>query len=132
MMINFFKIICEHFLNNIFVFEVKCFWKEDGFLNDYIQQLGIWGTSALISFLLGLFWNNYLNQKNVEKNLRLGVLALLRSEIIKEHAKCKENGFCSAYSINLVNDIYESYHQLGGNGVATKLIEEIRQLPIKV
>ena len=101
-------------------------------MNDYIQQLGIWGISALISFLLGLFWNNYLSEKKVEKNLRLGVLALLRSEIIKEHAKCKESGFCSAYSVHLVNDIYESYHQLGGNGLATKLINEIRELPIKV
>lgn len=132
MIIKFFKEMYENFLNNIFVFEVMCSWNEGGFLNDYIQQLGIWGTSALISFLLGLFWNNYLSQKNIEKNLRLGVLALLRSEIIKEHAKCKASGFCSAYSVNLVNDIYESYHKLGGNGLATKLISEIRELPIKV
>lgn len=102
------------------------------FLNDYIQQIGVWASSALISFLFGLFWNNYLREKNIEKNLKLGVLALLRSEIIKEHAKCKESGFCSVYSVNLVNDVYESYHQLGGNGLATKLVKEIRELPTKM
>lgn len=132
MIINLFKRTYEKFLSNIFIYRVNCIWKERFFLNDYIQQIGVWASSALISFLFGLFWNNYLREKNIEKNLKLGVLALLRSEIIKEHAKCKESGFCSVYSVNLVNDVYESYHQLGGNGLATKLVKEIRELPTKM
>lgn len=101
-------------------------------MKTYIEPIIIWGITAFMAFLCGLIWNNYKREKEIEKNLKLGVLALLKSEIVKEHAKCMEAGFCSVCSIQLVDAIYKSYHELGGNGIATRLVDDIKELPTKL
>lgn len=58
-----------------------------------------------------------------------GVQALLRREIIAEYNHYTEQGHIPIYCIENVLDMYNAYKALGGNGMATKLVEALKQLP---
>lgn len=69
------------------------------------------------------------NQKS--DALMNGVQALLRREIIAEYNHYTEQGHIPIYCIENVLDMYNAYKALGGNGMATKLVEVLKQLPTK-
>lgn len=58
-----------------------------------------------------------------------GLKSLLRGDIIHSHDKYSERGYCPIYAREALEKEYQSYHNLGGNGVVTHLMEEIRALP---
>ena len=69
--------------------------------------LGI-GTKSVITRLK--------HQEHRQKALESGVQALLRDRMIYNYNKCIEQGFAQ-------------YHELGGNGVMTRLHAEFMELP---
>ena len=64
-----------------------------------------------------------------EKALGEGVQSLLRSQLIEYHDKYTERGYCPIYAKEAATRSYEAYHELGGNGVITKLYSDIMALP---
>lgn len=58
-----------------------------------------------------------------------GVQCLLRAEIIRNHDKYIERGTCPIYAKEALRRAYSAYHSLGGNDVATRLYEEVMELP---
>lgn len=58
-----------------------------------------------------------------------GVQSLLRNQLIEYHDKYTERGFCPIYAKEAARRSYEAYHALGGNGVITKLYNDIMALP---
>mgnify|MGYP000546084645 FL=1 len=61
---------------------------------------------------------------------RNGVRALLRAEIIRVYNKYHDDlHYCPIYVKQSIEDVYKQYHALHGNGVGTKLYEEIMALP---
>ena len=61
---------------------------------------------------------------------RAGIRALLRAEIIRVYNKYHDDKkYCPIYVKQSIEDIYKQYHALKGNGVGTKLYEEIMKLP---
>ena len=63
-----------------------------------------------------------------EKAMQEGVKCLLRSELIDYHEKYVERGSCPLYVKESTRRIYEAYHELGGNGVITKLYQDLMAL----
>jgi len=63
------------------------------------------------------------------KSVRLGVKALLRNQIIQAYTYNKARKHCPIYALETVEDMYQQYHNLGGNGAITKLVEDIKKLP---
>ena len=55
--------------------------------------------------------------------------SLLRNQIIEYHDKYTAKGFCPIYAKEAARRCYEAYHALGGNGVITKLYNDIMALP---
>lgn len=64
-----------------------------------------------------------------EKAIEEGVQSLLRAEIIRAHDKYMGQGYCPVYAKEALRRVYEAYHTLGGNDVATKLYEDVMKLP---
>lgn len=61
---------------------------------------------------------------------RSGMRALLRADIIRLYNKYHEDRkYCPIYVKSALEDEYNQYHALGGNGVITKLYEELMELP---
>lgn len=78
-----------------------------------------------------------LEQKATEKSeksqaLENGVCALLRAEIIRQNEKYTERGFAPIYAKEALKRTYAAYHALGGNDIATKLYNEVINLPEQV
>jgi hypothetical protein len=66
-----------------------------------------------------------------QKALKDGTQSLLRSEIIRCYDVYTERGYISIHGLESVLAMYDAYHALGGNGTVTKLMEELRELPVK-
>lgn len=77
----------------------------------------------------GTMLSNIKKLKKKDKAIELGLQCLLRAEIIRSYEKCKDRGFCPLYSKEALKREYDSYHQLGGNDVATDLYKQIMALP---
>ena len=61
---------------------------------------------------------------------RKGIRALLRADLIRLYNKYKEDlEYCPIYVKTALEDEYKQYHAIGGNGVITKLYEELMALP---
>lgn len=66
-----------------------------------------------------------------EKNSR-GTMLLLRVQLIEYHDKYMELGEIPSYAYDNFNDMYDVYHSLtGGNGMVTKMKQEIEELHLK-
>lgn len=58
-----------------------------------------------------------------------GIQCLLRAEIIRNHDKYMDKGYCPIYAKEALKRAYHAYHELRGNDVATRLYEEVMELP---
>jgi hypothetical protein len=98
------------------------------FVSAYWQE----GLFAVIVAIFTALYKRF--QKKVKKELcdqksiKNGMLALLRSEIIRQHEKYTEREWIPVYAMDNVNDLYKAYHDLGGNGTITKLVKELENL----
>lgn len=61
-----------------------------------------------------------------------GMVSLLRAELIRQHDKWTERGYCPIYAKEAAQANYDAYHKLGGNGVITKLYQDVMALPEEV
>lgn len=61
---------------------------------------------------------------------RRGVRAILRADLIRMYNKYHDDlGHCPIYVKQALEDEYKQYHAIGGNGVGTKLYDELMALP---
>lgn len=70
-----------------------------------------------------------LKQNDKIRLLETGLQALLRAEIIRQHDKYMDKGYCPIYARDALDRVYESYHALGGNGTMTDLYKQTIALP---
>ena len=68
-------------------------------------------------------------QQNENQALRDGMRSLLRAQIISSCERAIRDGWCGARLRDTINDMYESYHALGGNGTVTSIVSQIMALP---
>lgn len=64
--------------------------------------------------------------------LKNGVKALLRNEIVRIYETYSQLGYCPSYMKENVNLIYDNYHKLKGNGMATSMVSKIYMLPNEI
>lgn len=60
-----------------------------------------------------------------------GTMLLLRVQLIEYHDKYMTLGYIPSYAYQNFCEMYESYHTLGGNGMITKMYQEIKELNIR-
>ena len=63
------------------------------------------------------------------KLIENGLQCLLRAEIIRVNEKYMPKKYCPVYVKESYKRAYDAYHQLGGNDVATRLYNEVMELP---
>ena len=96
-----------------------------------LQAVYNWLVPFVLGGLAALVAATVKHYAKKEKAEAAGVCCLLRAEIIRQHEKYTEKGFCPIYAKEALKKAYEAYHTLGGNDVATKLFEEVMALPEK-
>lgn len=84
------------------------------------------------SIVLGAFKYLYsLIKKNAEDNkaLKLGMQAMLRSQMIGDYNKWEERGYAPIYARDNFENCWEQYHKLGANGVMDDIHRRFLELP---
>lgn len=70
-------------------------------------------------------------QKNDRDANSRGTMLLLRVQLIEYHDKYMRLGEIPSYAYQNFMEMYDAYHALGGNGMATKMKNEIEELHLK-
>lgn len=70
-------------------------------------------------------------EKADEENelVKSALRALLRSELMRTHHQAVREGHAATVDKEVMERTYQSYHRLGGNGIATNLHDEMMALP---
>lgn len=71
------------------------------------------------------------NQKRDRDANSKGTMLLLRVQLIEYHSKYMQIGNIPSYEYENFCEMYEAYHALDGNGMVTKMKNEIDELHIK-
>ncbi len=86
---------------------------------------------ALLPVLMSyIVWLLKRQKRDRDANSK-GTMLLLRQQLIDMHDKYTTKEEIPSYAYSNFMEIYDAYHDLGGNGMATKLKNEIEELHIK-
>lgn len=87
------------------------------------------GVYALALLVVGYLWRSLKTSKNDNRLIKDGVRSLLRDRLIHKCEKCIQGGYCSIEYHDEIHEMYIDYHALGGNGVVSRLVDKVEQLP---
>lgn len=100
-------------------------------MKDFLLQTYTIALSIVLTALTGyIVWLLKKQKKDRDANSK-GTMLLLRSQLIKYHDKYMCSGEIPTYAFENFCEMYDAYHNLGGNGMVTKLNDEIHELHIK-
>lgn len=84
--------------------------------------------TVVLPILLGyIVWLLKQQKKDRDANSK-GTMLLLRVQLIEYHDKYMKLGEIPSYAYENFVEMYNAYHALGGNGMATKMYEEIKEI----
>lgn len=92
---------------------------------NYIVPLVLGG---IISFLSTKIKNHNKKDKAIEE----GLVALLRNELVRRYREYETKGEISILDKENMEDMFEQYERLGGNGTVKQLMTEILGLKTKI
>ena len=87
-------------------------------------------TIALPILLGYIVWLLKEQKRERDANSR-GTMLLLRVQLIEYHDRYTTLGEIPSYAYENFEEMYEAYHDLGGNGMVTKMHKEIQELHLK-
>ena len=86
--------------------------------------------NIVLPILLGyIVWLLKRQKKDRYANSK-GTMLLLRVQLIEYHTKYTVLGTIPSYAYQNYCEMYNAYHELGGNGMITKMKQEIDELHI--
>jgi hypothetical protein len=93
-----------------------------------MNNLAMQAFEIVLTALMGyIVWLLKQQKKERDANSR-GTMLLLRVQLIEYHDKYMAQGYIPSYAYQNFCEMYEAYHELGGNGMITKMYEEIHEL----
>ena len=87
--------------------------------------------TIVLPIILGYIVWLLKNQKKDRDANSKGTMLLLRVQLIEYHSKYTQLGNIPSYAYQNFCEMYEAYHELGGNGMVTKMMHEIEELHLK-
>ncbi len=87
--------------------------------------------SVLLPLLIGYIIKLLKDQKKERDANARGTMLLLRVQLIEYHDKYVAAGSIPSYAYQNFGEMYDAYHALAGNGMITKMKEEIEDLHLK-
>lgn len=85
---------------------------------------------VLTSFFGYIVWLLKQQKKDRDANSR-GTMLMLRAKLIEYHSDWTKRGYVTKHGLENFLEMYEAYHELGGNGMVTHLLDEVEELQIK-
>ncbi len=100
-------------------------------MNDFLMQTYLVALPIILTALMGyIVWLLKKQKRDRDANSK-GTMLLLRVQLIEYHDKYMRIGEIPSYAYENFNEMYDAYHKLGGNGMVTKMKQEIEELHLK-
>ena len=100
-------------------------------MNDLLLQTYLVALPIILTALMGyIVWLLKKQKRDRDANSK-GTMLLLRVQLIEYHDKYMRIGEIPSYAYENFNEMYDAYHKLGGNGMVTKMKQEIVELHLK-
>ena len=100
-------------------------------MNDLLLQTYLVALPIILTALMGyIVWLLKKQKRDRDANSK-GTMLLLRVPLIEYHDKYMRIGEIPSYAYENFNEMYDAYHKLGGNGMVTKMKQEIEELHLK-
>lgn len=96
-----------------------------------MKELFLQTYTIALPILLGYIVWLLKNQKKDRDANSKGTMLLLRVQLIEYHEEWTKRGYITKHGIENFMEMYDAYHSLGGNGMVTHLLQEVKELPIK-
>lgn len=93
------------------------------------QWLCLFSVPALILMIVKYMLNQIKQNRKDTEAVKLGLQALLRSQMISDYNNYSEKGFAPVYARDNFENCWKQYHSLGANGVMDDLHEKFLDLP---
>lgn len=94
-------------------------------LGDVAKALTITAASSAITGLIV----QLKNRRKVEYRTQEALKKLLRSNIMAIHEVYFNRGYCPVHVKEILQESYDMYESLGGNGLGKKMFDETMKLP---
>ncbi len=95
------------------------------------QILCLVGIPSLCTSLTAFLIAKVKKTQSDTEAVKLGIQALLRSQMISDFNKWSEKGYAPIYARENFENVWKQYHNLGVNGVMDDLHEKFLDLPTK-
>ena len=96
-----------------------------------MEQLLVQTYTIVLPVLLGyIVWLLKRQKRDRDANSR-GTMLLLRVQLIEYHDRYAALGYIPSYALQNFIEMYEAYHELGGNGMVTEMYKEVLELEIR-
>lgn len=96
---------------------------------DWILQYWLEALFSVVITTLTVICKKLFSRVKKQDAIGLGVQALLRDRIIHTYNHYTEKGYCPIYALENIEEMYQQYHALGGNGTITELCSRLKELP---
>ena len=93
-------------------------------MNEILLQTYLIALPIILGYIV---WLLKQQKKNRDANSR-GTMLLLRVQLIEYHDKYMKLGEIPSYAYQNFCEMYDAYHELGGNGMVTKMKNEIEEI----
>lgn len=93
-------------------------------MNEFLMNTYTIALPIVLGYIVWLLQN----QKKARDANSKGTMLLLRVQLINYHDKYMKKGFIPSYAYQNFIEMYEAYHELKGNGMITKMYDEINEL----
>ena len=87
---------------------------------------------TILGAILGFIDTNFKKNKKKDLAIEQGVQALLRNEIIRRYREFESKGEISILDKENLEEMFEQYKNLGGNGTVKKMMDELLNLKTKI
>lgn len=98
---------------------------------EWYQWVSFLGMPSLGAVLVWLY--NIIKKQNEQYNaLKLGLQAMLRSQMINDYNYWTSKGYAPIYARENFENLWRQYHLMGANGVMDDIHEKFHKLPTKL
>lgn len=110
---------------------------------EWVAKYWVGWLNSILATLIALLYRRVValkkeadaRRKEEEKNskaLQDAMVALMRDRIFQSCRYHLKNGFVTTGDLEVLNAMYDSYHKLGGDTIATTLVERVNKLKIMI
>lgn len=87
---------------------------------------------TILGAIIGVITTKFKKNKKKDLAIETGVQALLRNEIIRRYREFESKGEISILDKENLEEMFEQYKNLGGNGTVKKMMEDLLNLKTKI